>query len=128
MMKRAILIIIPSIFFAGCEKPLEKAIHGVSGHIQDTVTESMGNGKHADHVRRSQLNVIKKGVDDLKKMRDPNISEVYKLIDKHLADDKLTGFEANEINSLISKHKMAINKQNSKHYDDVTAFKDAIRQ
>lgn len=131
MMKRAILIIIPSLFFVGCEKPTEKIIeqgvHSISGKIQDTFVESYDNGKHSDSSKKTQLNIIKSHLDDLKKIGDPNIAEVYSLIDKHLEDDKLSNAENNEIISLIHKHKTAITMQKSKHSDDVTAFKDAIK-
>ena len=61
-------------------------------------------------------------------MNDPNIMEVYSLVDKLLADNDLSMYDYNSIMGMINKHKKDINSKNSKHENDVADFKTRINQ
>ncbi|EPB4516071.1 hypothetical protein ACRJAL_003618 [Acinetobacter baumannii] len=127
-MKKILFITMTVVILSGCDNPIEKASNLFAGVIQDSLSQNMNNGKSDDKVKKMQLEIIKKGVNDLQIMGDPNINEVINLIEKHLADNKLSNYENNEITMLINKHKRELNLKKSKHSDDVKAFKESIYQ
>lgn len=114
------------ITLTGCDNPVEKVIHLSSGYLQETIAQNMNQGKGADDLRKVNLEVIKRGVADLETMNDPNIDEIYKVIDKSLKDNELSMYDYNTITSKIHKHKVDINKQNSTHQNDVENFKNNL--
>lgn len=121
--KVILIALIPLSLLTGCDNPIEKVIHFTSGYMQETILDNYNQGQNADNQRNTHLKVISKGVSDLKSMNDPDLAEVYKFIDEKLKDNELSMYDYNEINSMIHKHKVAINKANSNHQDDVANFK-----
>ena len=126
-MNKFIIFFLP-VFLTGCEKALTEFTNIFSGKITDAYIENSGNGKNKDKIKKSYLNTIEKGLIDLKQMNDPNIMEVYSLVDKLLADNDLSMYDYNSIMGMINKHKKDINSKNSKHENDVADFKTRINQ
>lgn len=126
-MKILSILAIP-FFLMGCDKAFNEVQNRFSGKIQDTYLESVGQGKHIDGVKANYLKTIEKGVQDLKQLNDPNIDEVYAVINKHLNDNDMSMYDYNSIMSLINAHKKELNLLNSKHKNDVSAFKDKLNQ
>lgn len=117
------IILLSMAAVTGCDNPVEKTLHLTSGYIQETVLDNFNQGKGADDLRKTHLEIIKNGVSDLETMNDPNIAEIYNIIDNRLKDNELSMYDYNTISSEIHKHKVAINKQNSNHQNDVADFK-----
>jgi len=126
-MNKFIIFFLP-VFLTGCEKALTEITNIFSGKITDAYIENSGNGKNKDKIKKSYLNTIEKGLIDLKQMNDPNIMEVYSLVDKLLADNDLSMYDYNSIMGMINHHKTDINSKNSKHENDVADFKTRINQ
>lgn len=125
-MKNLIVLSSISIVLVGCDNPVETVSHLASGYIQESVLDSFSEGSLSDDVKNTYLKTIKKGVTDLEAMNDPNLAEVHKVIDKHLEDNDLSMYDYNTIMSVIHKHKVAINKRNSNHKNDVINFKNEL--
>lgn len=125
---RILYILTISLSLSGCEKALEDVQNRFSGEIQDTFLENIGQGKHLDDVKANYLKTIEKGIQDLKQLNDPNLDEIYTAIEKHLSDNDMSMYDYNSIMSLINRHKKEINLSNSKHENDVSAFKEKITQ
>ena len=126
-MNKFIIFFLP-VFLTGCEKALTEFANIFSGKITDAYIENSGNGKNKDKIKKSYLNTIEKGLIDLNQMNDPNIMEVYSLVDKLLADNDLSMYDYNSIMGMINNHKKDINSKNSKHENDVADFKTRINQ
>lgn len=107
--------------------PLEKALGSVTAHfagaVQEDILKNSQHGKNADAVKKSYLNSIANGVKQLEQMKDPNIKEVYDLIDLKLKDNDLSMTDYNLISNKIHEHKVAINARNSNHSSDVQNFR-----
>ena len=126
-MKILSILAIP-FFLMGCDKALNEVQNRFSGEIQETYLESIGQGKYLDITKANHLKMIEKGIQDLKQLNDPNIDEVYAFVKKHLDDDDMSMYDYNSIMSLINAHKKELNILNSKHKNDVAAFKDKLNQ
>ena len=74
------------------------------------------------------MKVIENGVNELKLMNDPKISEIYSAIDKHFSDNDMSMYDYNSIMALINEHKRELNLAKSKHSDDVSEFRARISQ
>lgn len=118
-----ILTFLGAILLVGCGNPITEATNAFSGHINDTIIE---NSKDPDKLKELHLKTIEKGVYDLKAMGDPNINEVYALINARLSDNELSTYDYNKITTLIHKHKVDIKDKNSNHTEDVKRFKENL--
>lgn len=125
---KILLLIFFTLFLTGCEKIANQIQSIVGGKIQDTYLENVGQGKYVDQVKKNYMKVIENGVNELKLMNDPKISEIYSAIDKHFSDNDMSMYDYNSIMALINEHKRELNLAKSKHSDDVSEFRARISQ
>lgn len=125
---KILLLIFFTLFLTGCEKIVNQIQSIVGGKIQDTYLENVGQGKYVDQVKKNYMKVIENGVNELKLMNDPKISEIYSAIDKHFSDNDMSMYDYNSIMALINEHKRELNLAKSKHSDDVSEFRARISQ
>lgn len=84
------------------------------------------NSKSHDAVKRNYLDSIKKGILELEKMNDPNIEQVYALVNTRLKDNHLSMQDYNSITKLINEHKRLLNANSSRHGADVVDFRKSL--
>jgi len=116
-----------SFGLVGCENVVNGAVNIYRSYIEDKMLGSIGDGAHKDRMKQGHLNTIKKGVQDLQEMQDPNLTEVLDLIDEKLKDGDLSTYDAYTISTKIREHKMHLIKASSKHREDVAQFKKDLQ-
>lgn len=120
-------ILVASLTMVSCMStygnPIEQISAGFAGMLGENILK---NSKSHDAVKRNYLESIKKGILDLERMNDPNIKQIYALVNERLKDDHLTVNDYNLIMKKINEHKRLINANNSRHKSDVANFKSSL--
>ena len=123
MKKLFVALLVVGSSMSAYSNPIEKLSSGFAGMIGENILK---NSKSHDAVKKNYLESIKKGILDLEKMNDPNIGQVYRLVNAHLKDNHLSMQEYISITKMINEHKRQINASNSKHSTDVADFKRSM--
>ena len=123
MKKLFVALLVVSSSVNAYSNPIEELSSGFANMIAENMLK--GSKSH-DAVKKNHLESIKKGILDLEKMNDPNIGQVYKLVNAHLKDNHLSMQDYSSITKMINEHKRQINASNSKHSTDVADFKRSM--
>lgn len=117
---KSFYILVLSLSLVGCDNVLKDVLNRFSSKIVEDLLNADGNfGKKSDQIRASYLRQIEIGLNDLKRMNDPQIEEVHKLINEKLKDNELSVFDYNTIMDLINSHKKTLFETHSRYQGDV---------